>query len=272
MPYAANILLDSVNPAGYRLTTWELKYPRMVHAELMTHREFSRNAGSSRAIPVEKMILAVEQDPAMPVWWGKNQTGMVAREELGGAEREAAIQEWLLARDEAVKSARRLLERGVHKQIVNRIIEPWQFITTIVSATNFANWFYQRCASDAQPEIKFLADMMRLEYALSKPTHLEGGYYHMPLVPDYKTLVGEGWDIRWVSAGRCARVSYLTHHGTRDPQADVSLCESLIKNGHWSPLEHVAAAYVDGRRSGNFQGFAQLRKMFNHEHKSQYAA
>ena len=78
----AKIILDSVGPNDARLTTFELTYPRMVHAELMTHRMFSRNSASSRAIPTEKLLARIEEDPVLPVWWGKNQSGMQAREEL----------------------------------------------------------------------------------------------------------------------------------------------------------------------------------------------
>ena len=51
MAYHAEVLIDSVNPAGQRLTTFVLRFPRFVLSEFNTHRMFSRNASSSRAIP-----------------------------------------------------------------------------------------------------------------------------------------------------------------------------------------------------------------------------
>ena|SRR3990172_10692569 len=105
--YSARILCDSesiyhkIGEHGNRLTTMEITYPRFVHSELMTHRMFSRNAASSRAIPISKMIEAVERDPVIPVWWGKNQSGMQARKELDSYEKEIAISRWLKARDDA---------------------------------------------------------------------------------------------------------------------------------------------------------------------------
>lgn len=135
MGYECRILLDSINTSGDRLTTFQITYPRFVHCELMTHRVFSRNSSSSRAIPIEKMIEQVENDPVIPVYWGKNQRGMQATEELTGVVRERAIEKWLDARDCAVDHAREMHLNCVHKQIVNRILEPWMWITVLVSAT-----------------------------------------------------------------------------------------------------------------------------------------
>ncbi len=156
----AKIVLDSQGPAG-RLTTFVLKYPRMVHAELMTHRMFSRNSSSSRAIPTRKLLARVVDDPAMPAWWGKNQRGMQARAELDHDEENIAKEIWLDARNIAVRRATELMTMGVHKQLVNRLVEPWMHITVIVSSTNYGNWFRLRDHPDAQPEIALLARKMR---------------------------------------------------------------------------------------------------------------
>src|SRR4051812_43727861 len=127
--YQTRILRDSIAPCGRRLTTWELTYPRFVHAELMTHRMFSRNSASSRAIPTEKLMARVREDPALPVWWGRNQAGMQADGELGDEPRAAAQHLWLKARDQMLEMVERLSAVGLHKQITNRLIEPWMFIT-----------------------------------------------------------------------------------------------------------------------------------------------
>lgn len=272
MGYEARILADSLGPSGKRLTTFELTYPRFVHAELMTHRLFSRNSASSRAIPIDKMIERVIKDPAMPVYWGRNQAGMQAAEELTGDAYDDAISEWLCARDEAIGRARELQRLGVHKQIANRLIEPWMWITVIVSATEFGNWFNLRCHPDAQPEIKRIADMMRDLYHSTPPVEKEAGDWHLPLTgfPGDEGLSAE--ELRKVSVGRCARVSYLTHDGKRDPSADVQLCDRLRQSGHWSPFEHVAQALerTELVSHSNFSGWLQYRKTFFGEHRGHY--
>lgn len=265
MGYSAKILCDSINPAGCRLTTFEVQYPRMVHSELMTHRMFSRNAASSRAIPVEKMIAAVERDPAGPIWWGKNQPGMQAREELVGPERVWAEAVWLEARDHAVRQAKWLHHVGAHKQIVNRLLEPWMWITVLISATDYGNFFHLRCHEDAQPEIRHIAEWMQRLYRDSVPEPRAAGEWHLPLVgfPMDESLTQE--DRIKVCVGRCARVSYLTHTGERDVRADLDLHDRLMAAGHWSPFEHAAAALSGPWLSGNFGGWGQYRKQFPQE-------
>lgn len=274
MAYSAKILLDSTNAVtGDRLTTFEITYPRFVHAELMTHRLFSRNSASSRAIPIEKMIERVVEDPAGPVFWGKNQKGMQASEELSDVPQQPHLNSematakilWLDARDVAVEHAIALNDIGVHKQIVNRLLEPWMWITVIVSATEYENFFALRCHKDAQPEIQKIAFMMRGLYQVSVPTRLDVGGWHSPLVFPEDAEVPRSVQLS-LSAARCARVSYLTHEGKRDIEADVQLFDRLVTGGHWSPLEHVAQALPSAQRVGNFVGWRQLRKSYQNEH------
>ena len=170
MSIKAEIIADSISPVGYRLTTFILEYPRFIHAEIMTHRVFSKNAASSRAIPIEKMIEQVETNPAMPVWWGKNQSGMQAKEELDdnnkkefyfdlGDEwseligydtpKQLAQEVWLKARDEAIVNVHRLNKIGLHKQIANRLLEPWFNIRIILSGTDFDNFCFARAPGRA---------------------------------------------------------------------------------------------------------------------------
>lgn len=265
--YQAKIVLDSIGPSGTRLTTWELRYPRMVHAELMTHRLFSRNAASSRAIPNEKLVAQVLEDPAMPVWWGKNQSGMQARETLTGETLRIAQETWLAGRVYAVDLSRQLAASGLHKQIANRVIEPWMFITVLVSATDFDNWFALRDHPDAQPEIAWIARKMHELYKLHQPTPLSTGGWHMPFI----TGEDEGLGLeqrKKIATGRCARVSYLTHDGRRAPEEDIALHDRLAGSspGHWSPFEHVAEALRAPAQSGNFRGWRQYRKTFLGEH------
>lgn len=270
--YSTRILLDSLGPSGKRLTTWELTYPRFVHAELMTHRLFSRNSASSRAIPVETLMRRVQQDPALPVWWGKNQSGMQAREELDLESQSKARDLWLLARDQMLEAVKQLQEIGLHKQLANRLIEPWMFITVIVSATEFDNWFHLRNHKDAQPEISWVARSMWTQYNERAPRRVAEGTWHLPLVTDEERMSMDESMLKKVSTGRCARVSYLTHEGKRDLEKDIELHDRLCKGpetgepGHWSPFEHVAQALATPVRSGNFIGWKQYRKEFETEH------
>ena len=274
--YSAKIIGDSVNPCGNRLTTFELEYPRFVHAELMTHRVFSRNSASSRAIPITTLMERVEKDPAMPKWWGKNQKGMQAKEELQGQALEEAKRLWLESRDLMLKQAAKLNAIGLHKQVTNRILEPWMFITVIVTSTEYDNWFHLRAHEDAQPEIKWVAEEMLKLYQANTPAQLKAGEWHTPYVelsdsehPLYvssEETKGDSMFYVKIATARCARVSYLTHDGIRDLSKDMFLHNRLEKSGHWSPFEHSACALNTTERVGNFQGWRQYRKYFPNEH------
>jgi thymidylate synthase ThyX len=269
MAFAAKILADSLAPSGKRLTTFEVTYPRCIHSEIMTHRMLSKNAASSRAIPSEKLIARVMEDPFIPETWGKNQKGMQADVELTREEQARALDEWLTARNSAVGHARNLLALGLHKQIVNRIIEPFMWITIIVSATEWSNFFGLRVHPDAEPHFQKIARMMLVLYNESTPNKLDEGEWHVPLISNEDRIDLGGIDLAKVSVGRCARVSYLTHDGRRDFYEDIALHDRLMNAnpGHWSPFEHVAQAGVDPNlRSGNFTGWRQYRKTFGHEH------
>jgi len=241
---------------------------------------FSRNSASSRAIPVEKMIQRVLEDPFVPIWWGKNQKGMQAVEELSEQDQVDARHEWLTARSNAVQTVR-ILQKDfdVHKQIANRLLEPWLWHTVIVTATEWANFFALRRHKDAQPEIRVAANMMWDAREASSPEALGDKVWHMPLVNPVEITASWGqkpdWIDYWkrVSVGRCTRVSYLTHDGKRDPDEDVALCERIRKAGHMSPFEHVArpmlrteSQYALGKDiSGNFRGWIQFRKELPNE-------
>lgn len=205
MPIKAEIIADSINIKGNRLTTFILEYPRFIHAEFMTHRMFSKNAASSRAIPIEKMIQQVQDNPAMPEFWGKNKSGMQANEELSDSpsvticltpnnklsesetisEKEAAKRIWINARNSAIDFVRSMNLLGVHKQIANRILEPWFHIRIICSATEYENFFALRAHVDAQPEIRVLAERMLEAYNNSIPKVLQPGEWH---IPDFSKL------------------------------------------------------------------------------------
>lgn len=257
MSFACRIECDSVSPAGDRLTTMVVTYPRIIHAEMLTHRVFSRNSSSSRAIPVDKMIAAIEKDPYVPSVWGSNRRGMQAGVPVGNPE--YCRMKWDHALSEAVISARSLVSAGVHKQIVNRLLEPFSWITVIITATEWDNFFALRCHPDAHPDMQTIAGMMRDALAASEPTPLNYGCWHLPFVLQSEWLRGID-DSKRISAGRCARVSYLTHDGKRDVEADLALAERLIVDKHSSPLEHQATPVrICDRVRGSFRGWRQFR-------------
>lgn len=259
MAYSARVLLDSVSPAGVRLTTLEVTFPRFVLAEFNTHRVFSRNSASSRAIPTAKLLERLESDPAIPLEWGRNKAGMSATEVLAGEEADEARRVWLAARDGAVAQARRLVDLNVHKQELNRLLEPFLWHTVIVTATEWENFFELRCAPTAQPEIRQAAIKMRDAIAQSRPNSVGLQEWHTPLIQDDEHAL-DCETRRRVSAARCARVSYLTHDGKREISRDLELFERLRRQRHLSPFEHVATPSGDSAFHANFRGWIQFRR------------
>lgn len=280
----ARVVADSIAPSGARLTTMELCYHRFIHSEFMTHRMFSRNAASSRAIPTQKMLDQVEANPAMPIHWGKNQPGMQAREEIDLESIYEATDEWKFAANTACNQAQAFINLGVHKQIVNRLLEPFQYIKVIVTATEWDNFFTLRLHEDAQPEIRLLAQHMEAAMEWSNPVHLKFHEWHLPYV-EFPGARGKELTLEKAlkcSAARCARVSYLNHdNSTPDINKDIALAGKLLEAGHMSPFEHqgkpmgantmpfytrwedgVTHLDRDGQLwSGNLRGFVQWRQM-----------
>lgn len=260
----AKVVAASISYYDKPIYTLELQYPRFVHSEFMTHRVFSRNAASSRAIPVAKMIEQVRRDPAMPVHWGKNQPGMQAHEEL--VDTMEARQQWQMAARQAADRAEAMAAIGLHKQICNRVLEPFQLMKTIVTSTEWDNFFNLRAHLDAQPEIQTLAVAMRQAIDACTPARLLEGEWHLPYVLEleverYKTDL-----LLMLSTARCARVSYLTHDGqTPDIDKDIDLYQKLMVSEprHASPAEHQAKpAREANAKSGNFIGWIQHRQHF----------
>lgn len=264
MAFSARILADSISPDGVRLTTLEATFPRMMLAEFNTHRVFSRNSASSRAIPVEKQLARIMDEPFIPEYWGANQSGMQAENELSPEDAEQAKSEWLAARDSAVEHVKKLLDIGLHKQLSNRLLEPFMWHTVIVTATEWSNFFALRAHPDAQPEIRRPAELIQGAMDASMPTKLDYGEWHTPLIQPDESFELE--DKIKISCGRCARVSYLTHDGVRDPSKDLELYERLTSSGHMSPTEHAARPLEkDEEQKGNFRGWHQHRADLLHE-------
>jgi len=265
--YQCKILADSLNPKNIRLTTFEISFPRIVLSEFNTHRVFSRNSSSSRAIPIITIINRVKTDPFIPEYWGKNQKGMSADEELTPEQIEKAKEIWLRSRDSQIGFATEFMDLGVHKQISNRLLEVWMYQTVIVSATEWTNFFNLRDEKNAQPEIRKIAQMMKKAYKSNEPVPLNSGEWHRPLLDDKDVLSAKYGkeDMNKICVGRCCRVSYLTHDGIRDPQKDIELANKIGEDHHMSPFEHCAKAMVDEKKYGNFRGWKQYRKYFSGE-------
>lgn len=265
MPYEVKIILDSVSPDGARLTTLTAKYPRFIHAEMLTHRVFSRNTSSSRAIPMAKLRQQVIDDPVIPIHWGRNQSGMQASEEIGQIERQAAYRDWIVASAQAIATHRKMEALGLHKQVANRVLEPFLWTTCLISSTTWGNFLTLRRDKDAQPEMQKIATMIGDALEASKPVERT---LHLPYWTDedeeYAQQNIEGWAWKRVrkgiSAARCARVSYLNHEGVRDIDRDLDFAGRLVSNRHWSALEHPATAQPG--QHGNFTGWKSYRKEF----------
>jgi thymidylate synthase ThyX len=291
--------------SGKTIATLQLRYPRFIHAEFMTHRMFSRNASSSRAIPVERLIKDILEDTAMPIHWGKNQKGMQADHECNevmrfgaykpqvGLRRDGEIdivedgpeyqltreKTWFEARDMAIAYAMAMTQAGYHKQIVNRLLEPFSHINVLVTATEWSNFFALRIHPDAQPEIHELAKKMKEALDNFVPIELGPQEWHLPYVTDEDWVTTSGMNfyeqnktLIKLSVARCARVSYLTQEGKKPSlEQDLQLYDRLIASVplHASPAEHQAtpicdnSLYIDCRDhwSGNFFGWLQYRKM-----------
>jgi thymidylate synthase ThyX len=239
---SAKIICDSVSPQGHRLTTFEVVMHRFVLSEFNTHRVLSKNSASSRAIPVQKQLARVEANPAIPLSWPQEQKGMQGGEELDEGGRLAAENVWLRARTSAAVDAQALIRTGVHKSVVNRLLEPFMWHTVVVTGTAWANFFALRNNPMAQPEIRVAAEQMQQVYAANEPTLLGEGQWHLPYIQGGEYSQHDTETLVQISSARCARVSYLTQTGVRDPQEDLTLYERLISASpmHASPLEHVA--------------------------------
>jgi len=282
----AKIIQDSTSN-GNRITTFELEYPRFIHAELLTHRMFSRNSASSRAIPVERMMELVDTQLAMPCYWGKNQPGMSAREEITEIAR--AETTWKFAAQTAREFSKTLLDLGLHKQIANRVTEPFQTIKVVLTATEFDNWFELRAHPDAQPEINLLAQEMKAALKASTPLEILPHDWHVPYVDRtwqngqiYYQVAGEHCPVaqaRMVSASCCAQVSYRRLDQSLDKA--LSIAKKLVAGRPWhaSPFEHQAKPMLSTLQphiweagtthqdhhgnfwSGNFRGWIQHRQL-----------
>lgn len=285
------VIADSISEQSIRITTFQLRYWRPIHSELMTHREFSRCAGSSRARKSQAIIDQVRRNPWMPVEWGKDQAGMQAKQLLDGLPALKVHDSWLQAAYDASEAAQVMNDIGAHKQIVNRILEPFTYIDVVVTSTSYDNWFGLRDHPDADPTIRDLAVKMRKAYNSSEPKLLFPGEWHLPYMSTYDWIDAQEYValndfedeklavlevVKKVSTARCARTSYKAHDGTNTTVAmDLALYDRLVGSEplHASPTEHQATPdilvgnnWVRPDLHGNFTGWKQFRKY----HKNEY--
>jgi thymidylate synthase ThyX len=264
--FRCEILADSVNPEGVRLTTFEIVFPRMVLADLRTHRATSWSVESTRAIPLAQRIEHVRNDPYVPTFLSAA-PGMNGGDPLVGDQRDAAEMAWRIAASDAANACEALIHTS--KQHAGRLLEPFSWVSAIVSATDWENMFNLRIHGGAQPEAKQIVERMRLLYAVNEPEVLDWGEWHLPLLtPDD---VNEDWHAHvefgpaYISAGHCAATSYGRQHQGTAQEAYERWEVKLQPFGHWSPAEHPAQAVAEPSRSNYGYGWKQLRKFYPNE-------
>lgn len=279
---SAKVIEHSVAPNGEELITLEIELHRFILPEFNTHRCMSRNFQSSRAVPVEKMLDQVADNPAIPVHWGANQRGMQAEGELSGQKLDDVKRIWLKAAKHAREYVAILQSLGLHKQLANRLIEPFMWTKGVVTTTRegYESFFKLRSHKDAQPEIKTLSDAMREAIEDSEAVYKKYGEYHLPYfsfggaytMPSYMKKQDLIHDAIKISTSCCAQISYRSLDDSLEKAKKIYDMLNLPENGvykedppHLSPAEHVAKIVnqtASDRSSGNFHSsvFWQYRK------------
>lgn len=246
---------------GRMVHTLHLRYPRIIHAEVMTHRVFNRNARSSRAVPVKTMLEEIRTTPFIPWHWTRNQRGMQGEKGweakvllLGSAgqfvdsdapvDREAA---WLHGRDVMADLAESFAKAEYHKQVANRLVEPFMWMDLLVTATDWKNFLHLRDHPDAEPHIRDLAVLVGQALENAHVQDLAIGEWHLPYitVDDWETLDEAPYSeqletMKKISAARCARISYKPFDGNSSYEREIERYDLLVGNDavHASPLEH----------------------------------
>lgn len=300
----AEVILASKGPDQKPIYTIRLRYPRIIHGEIMTHRVFSRNARSSRAVPVKTMLKEVLNTPFIPWHWGKNQKGMQAFEECSelvrtqcyytdddgddylSTELLSSSEAWLAASNQAVIAAEAFMEAGYHKQLPNRLLEPFSWIDTLITSTEWDNFLWLRDHRDAEPHLQDLARLVKLAIYNAKVWDMEPGQWHMPyIIGDdidhamdiYDTLEEFNAWLCKISAARCARISYKPFDGDSSYERELERYDSLVTADrvHASPLEHQATpdqavlisadVFESENKTLSPDGFLEARQGYLHE-------
>lgn len=308
------ILASASNTGSPPIYTIRMRYPRPIHGEIMTHRVFGRNSRSSRAVPVRTMLNEVKNSPFVPWHWGKNQKGMQASEECNEIVNpmpimKAAVydpyelpyeitreQTWLHACNHMVATAEALMNAGYHKQIVNRLLEPFSWIDTLITATQWQNFLWLRDHKDAEPHLQDLARLVKQAIVEAEIQMLEEDQWHLPYITNadrhqllvdsgrlagerYQKIVGTNDHFDWlkmISAARCARISYMPFDGNASYERELERYNALVSSDrvHASPLEHQASPdnfnaangkWDHSQFHGNLTGWIQARKLVPNE-------
>lgn len=267
----ATVIADSICDTGTRITTFELEYPRIIHSEFMTHRQLSKNSSSSRAIPTKSMLKMVRENAAFPAHWGKNQSGMQAFEtndamirieasELDENGNEVpkileftALEWWNMAAESAAMYAEAFADAEYHKQICNRLTEPFQYMKVVCTATQYGNFYTLRIHEMADPTIHMLAVTMYTALMSSTPKKLVAGEWHTPYyqegfwseLSDGKDSYGSTLDEALaISMSCCAQSSYRKLDDSLEKANSVktklNIGEERDGPAHASPTEHQA--------------------------------
>lgn len=304
MSFKVKVLLDSISPEGVRLTTFKNRFPREILAEVNTHTILSKNASSSRAIPGQRLREFIKQNLYIPEF-GKNSSGMQSHELLDSWNTSEARITWVTAAERACWFAEQLEARGVHKQVVNRLVENFGWTNQVITGTEWSNFFALRTHKDAHPAFRTLARAMYVAYSRSTPRRLDYNEWHLPFVGqgtlkslnvglfgdygnseyhpdmskmfpyDYERMgitLGMGAQIRSVAC--CARVSYQTLDGSPSTfWKDVSVYNKLLKEPpyHVSPFQNQATPFHPAQEASqphlksNLRGWIQYRKTIPNE-------
>lgn len=264
------VIADSISKEGKRITTFELIYPRFIHAEMLRHRVFSRTVESSRAKPIKKNLDEVRINPVLPRHLTINEPGMVGTKEITDFNKKEDIYDSLAMLANMTVTAIEFLEKEyhLHKQVLNRYLEPFLNTKEVVTSTEWDNFFTLRLAPDAEPHIQELAALMKKGLEQSIPKLVKENGVHLPYVTEEEKAKYPINTLMKISSARCARCSYKLYDGTTDVEKDLILYEKLRKGKHLSPMEHVAIAdykdyegnWANPEYHGNFVGWCQHRK------------
>lgn len=313
--FRAQVVLDSISPEGHRLTTIRAEFPKYLQQEINTHKILSRSAASSRATPVESTLArllgraeterapAIAPDPFVPLRFERNASGMQSQTPLTDGDEQIARAIWLSAMKMACSHAEYLHQKDIHKQFINRIVEPYVWSRCVLTGTEWANFFALRTHEKAEPHFRYLARAMWIAYRRSTPQPVNYGEWHLPFVkpsdrdematkrreigglamqpsPDRNRLSDEAYYLARLSAARCARVSYAMHDRKKRPtiQDDLELWERLVGETpkHVGPLEHQATPFHPAVQAGqpqlrsNLCGWIQLRKLIPDENITRF--
>lgn len=276
----AKVICDSVNEVNNsRITTLQIRIPRIILAEFNTHRCMARSFASSRAIPSRILRKEVLENPFLPIYWGASQKGMSASTELTGFRKGLARFGWIAASKFAVGCHWLMEKAGLHKQTCNRIIEPWLSVTGVITSTEWDNFFRLRISEFAQPEMRLLAEKIKAAIDASTPRVLKENEPHLPYIDEEERKKLTKEECLKVSVARCCRASYNNMLGKKsNPEEDIALFERATSRCHWSPCEHQAFVPKVGRITKekqfdlqrNLRGFYQLRAFLDSDKNKNY--